>query len=549
MKSAGCCLPIPSLLLLLLSFMNPAAANAAEAGGADQSERGRKIYAQICWVCHQSSGQGLPNVFPPLAGADYLLEDKERSVGALLLGLNEKITVNGRTYQGVMPPSGLGDDQIADVLTYVRSAWGNSGDAVSVAEVRRLRARLALEGKKVGDATAPFPPLPTSPAGLVLREVAQLPEQPVRMGVDGDSKRVYVLSVQGHIWGLNWETGELQPVLRGESYIDPKRGDPNSVGLAFDRQKRLYLVVNQRDESGVIVTNQVTIFRTDGPIVVGQQVTPKPWFQTHYPWGIGPFNHGVGHVALGPDGNLYVASGSRTDGSEPGENPRYWKGGEHELTACIWRLDPTLEKPTVEIYARGLRNSYGFCWNDRGEMLATDNGPDADVPEELNVIERGRHYGFPYQYSDWNRKPYAYTPDVPAGVAFTRPVINRGPDGGVEGRTISTFDPHSSPAGICFLGEGFPAAYRGGFLVTRFGNLLSRPKDVGFDVLLVRIEPAVGSSRSASVKSLLAALGRPIDVIVAAPGKVLVAEYSRATGNSGAGGMLPGRILELSVAP
>lgn len=85
--------------------------------------------------------------------------------------------------------------------------------------------------------------------------------------------------------------------------------------------------------------------------------------------------------------------------------------------------------------------------------------------------------------------------------------------------------------------------------MTRFGNLLNRPKDVGFDVLLVRMEPAAGSARSASVKSLLPTLGRPIDAVVVAPGKVLIAEYSRATGNSGAGSMLPGRILELSVAP
>ena len=549
MKPARCVLLLRFVLLLQISLSVPIALEAAAAGSIDQAERGRKIYTQICWVCHQANGQGLPNVFPPLAGSDYLLENKDRSIQALLLGLNEKITVNGRSYQGVMPPSGLGDDQIADVLTYVRSAWSNRGDAVSAADVRRMRARLALEGKKVGDATAPFPQLPKAPAGLVLREVAQLPEQPVRLAVDGDSKRVYVLSVQGHIWGLNRETGELQSVLRGEAYIDPKRGDPNCVGMAFDRQRRLYLVVNQRDESGAIVTNQVTIFRTASPVIAGQPVVPKPWFQTSYPWGIGPFNHGVGNIALGPDGNLYVASGSRTDGNEPGENPRYWKGGEHELTACIWRLNPAMEPPALEIYARGLRNPYGFCWNDRGEMVATDNGPDADAPEELNVIERGRHYGFPYQFSDWTKKPYSYTPEAPAALAFTRPVINLGPDAGFDHAPMSTFDPHSSPAGICFLGEGFPAAYRGGFLVTRFGNLLSKPKDVGFDVLMVRLDPATGSGRSASVKSLLAALGRPIDVAVVAPGKVLVAEYSRATSNSGAGGMLPGRILELSVAP
>ena len=87
------------------------------------------------------------------------------------------------------------------------------------------------------------------------------------------------------------------------------------------------------------------------------------------------FNHGVGHIAFGPDGMLYVNSGSRTDGDETGDDPRYSKEGEDRLTSCIWRLDPNADKPEIEIYARGLRNAYGFRWNDHGEMYATDNGP------------------------------------------------------------------------------------------------------------------------------------------------------------------------------
>ena len=111
---------------------------------------------------------------------------------------------------------------------------------------------------------------------------------------------------------------------------------------------------------------------------------------------------------------LYVNSGSRTDGDETGDDPRYSKEGEDRLTSCIWRLDPNADKPEIEIYARGLRNAYGFCWNDKGEMYATDNGPDADPPEELNHIEKGHHYGFPYRFSDWVKPPYIYTPDAAA---------------------------------------------------------------------------------------------------------------------------------------
>src|SRR5262249_27666817 len=189
-----------------------------------------------------------------------------------------------------------------------------------------------------------------------------------------------------------------------------------------------------------------------------------------YPWGIGPFNHGVGHIAFGPDGYLYVTSGSRTDGNEPGKDERYAKIGETPLTANMWRLDPNAETPKIEIHARGLRNAYGFCWNHKGEMFATDNGPDADPPEELNQIASGKHYGFPYQFSNWAKKPYPHTPDPPVGVKFTWPIANLGPAGGFQGEPLYTFDPHSSPSGIVFLGDDFPPDYRGTFLIARFGN-------------------------------------------------------------------------------
>ena len=112
----------------------------------------------------------------------------------------------------------------------------------------------------------------------------------------------------------------------------------------------------------------------------------EPYLRVYYPWGIGGFNHGANHVAQGPDGFIYVSSGARTDGNEPGSNPRYYSGGEVPLTACVWRF-PADGATAPEIFASGLRNAFGFCWNDRGEMFATDNGPDADMPEELKKLE------------------------------------------------------------------------------------------------------------------------------------------------------------------
>jgi nitrite reductase (NO-forming) len=105
-----------------------------------QMEKGKLVFMQICAVCHQTQGQGLPNVFPPLAGSDFLMTDKTRSIGIVLRGISGPIVVNGTKYDSVMPPVvQLTDEQVANVLTYVRNSWDNTGDVVSPDEVRLVR--------------------------------------------------------------------------------------------------------------------------------------------------------------------------------------------------------------------------------------------------------------------------------------------------------------------------------------------------------------------------------------------------------------------------
>jgi nitrite reductase (NO-forming) len=122
-----------------------AAAAAALAGGTltkeAQIEAGKALFQGTCSACHQADGKGLASVFPPLAGSDFLMADTDRSIGIVLNGLSGPVTVNGQTYDSVMPPmSQLNDDAVAHILTYVRNAWGNSGDAVAPADVARVRA-------------------------------------------------------------------------------------------------------------------------------------------------------------------------------------------------------------------------------------------------------------------------------------------------------------------------------------------------------------------------------------------------------------------------
>lgn len=119
------------------------AAAAHEAGTLtleEQIKAGESRFTGTCSVCHQPNGEGMEGVFPPLAKSDFLMTDKLRSIAIALNGLSGKVTVNGKVYDSVMPPmSQLTDDEIANILTYVRNSWGNQGEAVTKEEVAEVR--------------------------------------------------------------------------------------------------------------------------------------------------------------------------------------------------------------------------------------------------------------------------------------------------------------------------------------------------------------------------------------------------------------------------
>ncbi|MCC6621604.1 MAG: nitrite reductase, copper-containing [Deltaproteobacteria bacterium] len=106
-----------------------------------QIEAGKVLYKGTCSTCHQPNAKGVPSVFPPLAGSDYLLADSERAIAIVLNGLQGPITVNGQTYNSVMAPlSQLNDDEIAHILTFVNNSFGNKGDRILPEQVARVRA-------------------------------------------------------------------------------------------------------------------------------------------------------------------------------------------------------------------------------------------------------------------------------------------------------------------------------------------------------------------------------------------------------------------------
>jgi len=112
--------------------------------------KGRDQYAVSCGACHQADGKGLPHMAPTLAKSDWVTGDAKRLIGVAVHGLMGPIKVNGKFVEGVppiMPPHGfMKDDQLANILTYVRNAWGNQADAISSDDIAGYRQN---EAKRV----------------------------------------------------------------------------------------------------------------------------------------------------------------------------------------------------------------------------------------------------------------------------------------------------------------------------------------------------------------------------------------------------------------
>ncbi|PKO40203.1 MAG: cytochrome C oxidase Cbb3 [Betaproteobacteria bacterium HGW-Betaproteobacteria-3] len=106
---------------------------------------GGAVYASRCVACHQASGAGLPGVFPPLAGSEWVTGKETTLVALVLHGASGALTVKGNTYNGAMPSFGaqLQDAELAAVLTHIRSQWGNRAASVTADTVATVRKETA----------------------------------------------------------------------------------------------------------------------------------------------------------------------------------------------------------------------------------------------------------------------------------------------------------------------------------------------------------------------------------------------------------------------
>ena len=104
--------------------------------------RGQAVYNKTCLSCHQADGSGVTNLNPPLIQTKWVLGPKSVIIRQVLKGSSGTVEIDGDTFKNTMPPQPkLTDQEIADVLTFVRNSFGNKASLVSAAEVKAMRAK------------------------------------------------------------------------------------------------------------------------------------------------------------------------------------------------------------------------------------------------------------------------------------------------------------------------------------------------------------------------------------------------------------------------
>lgn len=137
------------------TVFNPSQVSWAGGGGAakappDPKVVGKRLFTANCVACHQATGLGVAGQFPPLVESEWVLTEgwhgDNHLISVLLHGLQGPIQVKGATYNGAMPPwKQLKDDQIAAILTYIRSEWGNNESPITAEQVAKVREETAAQ--------------------------------------------------------------------------------------------------------------------------------------------------------------------------------------------------------------------------------------------------------------------------------------------------------------------------------------------------------------------------------------------------------------------
>ncbi|TBW28621.1 cytochrome c [Gramella sp. KN1008] len=123
------------------SYVIPSSKKSSQSSPLTASiKRGKEVYDDLCVTCHLPTGKGIPGTYPPLDGSNWLTEKREESIRGVKYGMQGPIEVNGETYDNIMAPMGLSDQEVADALNYVMNSWSNNiDDMVTAEEVAKVQ--------------------------------------------------------------------------------------------------------------------------------------------------------------------------------------------------------------------------------------------------------------------------------------------------------------------------------------------------------------------------------------------------------------------------
>lgn len=131
----------------VVAFVVLSGCSKSDSSESASTQAGMELYRQYCTSCHQPNGEGVPGMYPTLVATEWVQGDKGRLIRLVLNGVQGQMEVKGETYNNIMTAQGfLEDEQIASLLTFVRTNLGNKADAVTADEVRRVRAGNAQQG-------------------------------------------------------------------------------------------------------------------------------------------------------------------------------------------------------------------------------------------------------------------------------------------------------------------------------------------------------------------------------------------------------------------
>lgn len=127
--------------LFLFIATTPLLAQKTNADLKKSMDSGKALYETQCISCHMENGEGMEDVYPPLAKSDYLMADKVRSIRVILEGVSGPMKVNGKTYDSEMQAYPMSDTEVIDLVNYIRNSFGNKGGFVTAADVAAARKK------------------------------------------------------------------------------------------------------------------------------------------------------------------------------------------------------------------------------------------------------------------------------------------------------------------------------------------------------------------------------------------------------------------------